>query len=171
MARIAKGEEQREWARGLLATAKTAEDLRQAQAILLPLELGLSLEQTAQAIGRSVSATCKLRNRRRREAAGELMPKKRKRELRNRAITSLERESAILDTVLAGSEQGGVIVIPALKPAFEKALGKPVALSTLYRILARHNFRKLAPDTAHPKGDPLKREEWKKNFPASWRRS
>jgi len=171
MARIAKGEEQREWARGLLATAKTAEDLRQAQAILLPLELGLSLEQTAQAIGRSVSATCKLRNRRRREAAGELMPKKRKRELRNRAIASLERESAILDTVLAGSEQGGVIVIPALKPAFEKALGKPVALSTLYRILARHSFRKLAPDTAHPKGDPLKREEWKKNSPASWRRS
>ena len=171
MARIAKGEEQREWARGLLATAKTAEDLRQTQAILLPLELGLSLEQTAQAIGRSVSATCKLRNRRRREAAGALMPKKRKRELRNRAITSLERESAILDRMLAGSEQGGVIVIPALKPAFEKALGKPVALSTLYRMLARHCFRKLAPDTAHPKGDPLKREEWKKTSPASWRRS
>ena len=171
MARTAKGEEQREWARGLLASAKTAEDLRQAQAILLPLELGLSLEQTAQAIGRSVSATCKLRNRRRREAAGELMPKKSKRELRNRAAANLERESAILDVVLAGSEQGGVIVIPVLKPVFEKALGKPIALSTLYRILARHGFRKLAPDTAHPKGDPLKREEWKKNSPASWRRS
>lgn len=171
MARIAKGEEQREWARGLLATAKTAEELRHAQAILLPLELGLSLEQTALAIGRSVSATCKLRNRRRREAAGEITAKKRKRELRNRAVADLERESAILDAVLAGSGHGGVIVIPALKPAFEKALGRPVALSTLYRILARHGFRKLAPDTAHPKGDPLKREDWKKNSPASWRRS
>ena len=155
----------------MVASAKTAEELRHAQAILLPLELGLSLEQTAQAIGRSVSATCKLRNRRRREAAGELAPKKSKRELRNRAIADLGRESAILDVVLAGSEQGGVIVIPALKPAFEKALGRPIALSTLYRILARHGFRKLAPDTAHPKGDLLKREEWKKNSPASWRRS
>ena len=171
MGRPAKGEDQRKWARALVASAKTAEELRHAQAILLPLELGLSLEQTAQAIGRSVSATCKLRNRRRREAAGELAPKKSKRELRNRAIADLGRESAILDVVLAGSEQGGVIVIPALKPAFEKALGRPVALSTLYRILARHGFRKLAPDTAHPKGDPLKREEWKKNSPASWRRS
>ena len=156
MARTASGEGQREWARELLARAKTAEALRQAQAILLPLELGLSLEQTALAIGRSVSATCKLRNRPRREAAGELTPKKRKRELRNRAAANLERESAILDEVLTGSAQGGVIVIPALKPAYEKALGRPVALSTLYRVLARHGFRKLAPDTAHPKGDPLK---------------
>ena len=171
MARTASGEGQRKWARELLVKAKTAEELRQAQAILLPLELGLSLEQTALVIGRSVSATCKLRNRRRREAAGELTPKKRKRELRNRAAANLERESTILDELLTGSAQGGVIVIPALKPAFEKALGRPVALSTLYRVLARHGFRKLAPDTAHPKGNPQGREDWKKNSPAIWRRS
>lgn len=171
MARSASGEGQREWARELLANAKTAEELRQAQAILLPLELGLSLAQTALAIGRSVSATGKLRNRPRREAAGELTPKKRKRELRNRAAANLERESALLDEVLTGAALGGVIVIPALKPAFEKALGRPVALSTLYRILARHGFRKLAPDTAHPKGDPQGREDGGKNSPASWQKS
>ena len=171
MSRPASGEEQAEWARELLTTAKTAEELRQAQAILLPLELGLSLAQTALAIGRSVSATCKLRNRPRREAAGELTPKKRKRELRNRAAANLERERAILDKILTGSAQGGVIVIPALKPAFERALGKPVALSTLYRIVARHGFRKLAPDTAHPQGNPQARKDWKKNSPASGRRS
>ena len=130
----------------------------------------LSLAQTALAIGRSVSATGKLRNRPRREAAGELTPRKRKRELRNRAAANLERESALLDEV-TGAVLGGVIVIPALKPAFEKALDRPVALSTLYRILARHGFRKLAPDTAHPKGDPQGCEDWKKNSPASWRRS
>ena len=67
MARIAGGMGDLEWARSQEASARTAEDLRQAQAVLLPLELGLSLEQTASAIGRSVSMTCKLRNRRRRE--------------------------------------------------------------------------------------------------------
>ena len=170
MARSASGAGQREWARELLANAKTAEELRQAQAILLPLELGLSLAQTALAIGRSVSATGKLRNRPRREAAGELTPRKRKRELSNRAAANLERESALLDEV-TGAVLGGVIVIPALKPAFEKALDRPVALSTLYRILARHGFRKLAPDTAHPKGDPQGREDGGKNSPANWRRS
>ena len=130
----------------------------------------LSLAQTALAIGRSVSATGKLRNRPRREAAGELTPRKRKRELRNRAAANLERESALLDEV-TGAVLGGVIVIPALKPAFEKALDRPVALSTLYRILARHGFRKLAPETAHPKGDPQGREDGGKNSPANWRRS
>ncbi|WP_227487902.1 helix-turn-helix domain-containing protein [Acidithiobacillus sp. HP-11] len=48
-------------ARELLRSAKTAEELRRAQAVLLPLDLGLSLEQTAQAIGRSVNATCAIR--------------------------------------------------------------------------------------------------------------
>lgn len=171
MARTAGGEGQLEWARGLLAQAKTANELRQAQAILLPLELGLNLEQTALAIGRSVSATCKLRNRPRREATGELVPKQRKAALRNRAAASLARESVILEGLLQDAAQGGVVVIPRLLPAYEKALGKPVALSTLYRALARHGFRKLAPDTAHPQGDPQAREDWKKNSPPNWRKA
>ena len=53
MARKAGGADQLAAARGLLRTAKTADELRTAQAVVLPLELGLSLEQTATAIGRS----------------------------------------------------------------------------------------------------------------------
>ncbi len=44
MARKAGGADQLEWARGLLRTAKTADELRVAQAVVLPLELGLSLQ-------------------------------------------------------------------------------------------------------------------------------
>ena len=47
----------------MLARAQTVEQLRQAQAVVLPLDYGLSLEQTARAIGRSVPWTCRLRNR------------------------------------------------------------------------------------------------------------
>jgi hypothetical protein len=53
MARKAGGADQLAAARGLLRTAKTADELRTAQVVVLPLELGLSLEQTATAIGRS----------------------------------------------------------------------------------------------------------------------
>ena len=126
-----KGEAELEWARQLLASAKTADELPEAQAIILPLDLGLSLEQTAQVIGRSVSLTCKLRNRTRREKAGELVPRKRKRDLRNHAAATIEREAAILDELLKDAAHIGVVVIPRLLPAFEKALGKKVALSTL----------------------------------------
>ena len=158
------------WAREQVSKARGADDLRQAQAILLPLELGLSLEQTALAIGRSVSLTCKLRNRKRRERANEIPVRKTKRELRNRATATLAQEAALLDRVLAEAGGGGVVVIPSLKPAFEKALGREIASSTLYRMLARHGWRKLAPDTAHPKGDPERREEFKKNSPAIWQK-
>ncbi|WP_370867410.1 transposase [Nitrosomonas sp.] len=41
-------------------------------------------------------------------------------------------------------------------------IGVPLSLSAIYRMLARHGWRKIAPDTAHPKGDLLVREDWEK---------
>jgi dienelactone hydrolase len=94
-----------------------------------------------------------------------------KRELRNRASATLEREAKILDEVLRGAAHGAVLVVPQLKPKIEARLGKPLALSSVYRMLARHGWRKLAPDTRHPDGDPQAREDWKKNSPARWSKS
>lgn len=62
MARTAKGLEAVEEAHAAIAAATTVEQLRQAQAVVLPLEHGLSLEATAQMIGRSVGWTSRLRN-------------------------------------------------------------------------------------------------------------
>ena len=123
MARKASGADQVASARELLRTAKTADELRTAQAVLLPLERGLSLEMTARVIGRSIGATCNLRTR---------------------------------------YKQGGVVVVPPLREQIAERLGKPVALSTIYRMLARNGWRKPAPDTAHPQGNPSAREDWKK---------
>jgi hypothetical protein len=94
-----------------------------------------------------------------------------KRELRNRANATLEREAQILDEVLKDANQGGIVVVPPLKKKIEEKLGKSVALSTIYRMLARNDWRKLAPDTAHPQGNAEAREEWKKNFQGSWCKS
>jgi hypothetical protein len=58
MVRTASGLEHIEAARKLLKAARSADELRLAQSILLPLELGLSIAQTALAIGRSSGATC-----------------------------------------------------------------------------------------------------------------
>ena len=74
MARPAGGVEHVVAARELLRSAKTAEELRRAQAVLLPLDLGLSLEQTARAIGRSVNATCAIRTRFAKVAEGVMGP-------------------------------------------------------------------------------------------------
>ena len=171
MARKASGADQLASARELLRTAKTVDELRTAQAVLLPLELGLSLEQTAKAIGRSVGVTCNLRTRYGKVARREREAPRPKRALRNRAKATLEREAQILEEVLEGATRGGVVVIPPLKEKIAQRLGKPVALSTIYRMLARNGWRKLAPDTAHPKGDASAREDWKKNSRGSWAQS
>ena len=171
MARTAGGTEQLEAARKLLKNAHTADELRQAQSVLLPLVLGLSLEQTAQAIGRSTGATCTMRTQFAKVASGQLKPPRSKRQLRNRANTDLERERQILDELLPSAATGGVVVISRIKPAIEAKLGKPLALSSVYRMLARHGWRKLAPDTQHPQGDLQAREDWKKNSAWRWTRS
>ena len=63
MARVARGGDRVEEARQMLVGAKTLEQLRQAQSVVLPLDYGLSLEQTARAIGRSTPWTGRIRNR------------------------------------------------------------------------------------------------------------
>ena len=137
MARIASGIEHIEAARKLLKSARTADDLRLAQSVLLPLELGLSIEQTALAIGRSSGATCSMRTRFCKVAAGEMLAPRSKRELRNRANTNLERERQILDEVLPDAATGGVVIIPRIKPAIEAKLGKTLALSSVYCVFQR----------------------------------
>ncbi len=170
MARKASGVDQLEAAQVLLKKARTAEELRAAQAIVLPLALGLSLAQTAAAIGRSVGITCTMRTRFGRVLGGEKKATRSKRELRNRAKASLEREAQILEEVLSHPATGGVVIVPPLKPAIEAGLGKTLALSTLYQMLSRHGWRKLAPDKSHPQADPAARGGWKKNSPSGWRK-
>jgi len=167
MARTASGSDQIMAAKASLKNAKTADQLRAAQAVLLPLELGLTLEQTAHAIGRSVGATCRMRTTYCAVTAGVRPAAQPKTALRNRAKATLAQEAAALDKVLHDAHLGGIVVISRIKPLIEQELGKTMALSGLYRMLHRHNWRKLAPDTQHPKGDPNAREEWKKNSPNS----
>lgn len=170
MARKARGYEQIEAAKKLLHDAKTATEIRTAQAVLLPLEMGLSLEQTAKIIGRSVTAICNCRNRFLRTSHEKTSVPNPKRFMRNRAYLSLEDEARMLNDLLPDAAQGGVIIIPPLREKIEQHLGRKVALSTIYRMLARNGWRKLAPDTVHTKGDSAIREDWKKNFLIKWRK-
>ena len=59
MARPARGAEVLEMAQEMILRAKTIDELRQAQAVVLPLAHGLSLDETAKAIGRSVTWHCR----------------------------------------------------------------------------------------------------------------
>jgi transposase len=61
MSRPASGKEVLENARRSLSKARTVSELRQAQAVFLPLEFGLSMDQVAASIGVSKGWACQLR--------------------------------------------------------------------------------------------------------------
>jgi len=164
MARPARGAEVLEMAQEMILRAKSIDELRQAQAVVLPLAHGLSLEQTAKAIGRSVAWTCRLRNR---FLAGETVGDGQRQRPggRRRENLSLERECEVLAPFLERAREGGILVVPQIRAELEAALGRRMALSSVYNLLHRHGWRKLAPDKRHPQSDPDAQEAWKENSP------
>ena len=143
MARRPGGQEHLRAAQALLWRARTADELRTAQAVLLPIVLGLSIEQTAQAIGRSAGATCTIRTRFCRVAAGEQALPRTKSELRNRALVSLESEARLIARVCGSARQANAAMIPRLKVALEAEVGRAVAWSSVYRLLQRHGWARV----------------------------
>ena len=151
-------------ARQAIASAQTVEQLRQAQAVVLPLDYGLSLADTAQVIGVSPGWACQLR---RRFMHGQIAgsPDAPTAGGRKRQNMSLDEEREFLAPFLESAAAGGVLVVGQIKAALDKRLGREVALASAYNLLHRHNWRKLAPDKCQPQSDPLAQDEWKKNSP------
>lgn len=127
--------------------------------MLLPLVHGYTLEQTAQMVGRSCGETSRLRNAFIATQEGRLVARP---SASHRRAEQHQRQGAALDELLPLAAEGGVVVIPQLKPLLEQKLGRSLCLASVYNLLHRHGWRKLAPDTVHPKGDPSAREAWKK---------
>lgn len=165
MARPFTGAAHLQAAREQCHRAKSVKQMRQALAVLLPLAAGLSLEQTAAVLGRTREATCRLRMDFINAQEGRT---EKRRPAPMRRAAQHQAQAAALDELLPAAAEGGVVVIPQLKPLLEKKLGKTLSLATVYNMLHRHGWRKLAPDTVHPKGDASAREDWKKNSPMRW---
>ena len=162
MARIASGKEFLEQAKELLAHARTVDELRQAQAVVLPLELGLSMAQTATAIGVSAGWACQLRTRFIRDG-GTRDRGRPGRGGRRRENLSREAEVAFLAPFLKKASVGGILIVSDIKRALDAQLTRTTSLAATYNLLHRHGWRKLAPDTRHPQADVPAQEEWKKN--------
>lgn len=144
------------------------EEYRQALAVLLPADLGASLESTAAVlgVGRATVHRLQTRFRGRRKVGGRT---RKSWGGRRRALLSVAEEQDFLAPWAEQAKAGGVLVLSPLRAALAQRLGRPVAASVVYRFLARQGWRKVAPDTRHPKSDPQVQEDWKKNFRKCWR--
>ncbi len=163
MARPPKGTELLDQAKRDLAKVRSADELRQLQALIFPLEIELSIEQTAHLIGRSVRWTTKARTDY--IQAGKLTAhEKPGKGGRHRQNLTPEAEKVFLEPFLAKATEGGILVVAEIHQALEAELGRKVALSSAYNLLHRHGWRKLASDKRHVAADVEAQEAWKKNL-------
>lgn len=162
MARTPRGHELLSQAKEALAKARTADELRELQAVIFPLEMGFSLKQTAMATGRSIRWVTTARNTYIKEGR-PVLPAKPGKGGRRRQNLSPEEEGEFLAPFFEKARQGGILVVSDIHRALEEKLGRKVALSSAYNLLHRHGWRKLAPDKRHIQADVAAQEAWKKN--------
>ena len=160
MARTAGGHQLLDRAKDLLANAKTVKELRQAQSVILPLELNLSLDQISAVTGISKRWVSSLRTEFIR--ANGIIERKTSRGGRHRENMTLAQEAEFLAPFIEKAKVGGILVVGEIKDALQVQLGRTVALASAYNLLHRHDWRKLVPDKRHPKSDHEAQEAFKK---------
>ena len=148
---------------------KTTRDLdhfRSALAVLLPAQAGLTLEATANLLGVGTASINRMQTRFQtgRTAASHL----RNWGGRRQSLLTVQEEVDFLKPWAAQARAAGLLVLSPIRAALAQRVGHPVKASVVWRLLARHGWRKVAPDTRHPKNDPGLMKAWKKNSRNGW---
>lgn len=71
---------------------------------------------------------------------------------RLREYLSYEQEKDFLKQFNNEGKSGGILEVKVIHEAYKKVIGEKIALSTTYRMLDRHEWRKIMPRPRHPKG-------------------
>jgi len=145
-------------AQKLVATAADIHQLRAAQAVLLPALLGASLEKTAALLGVGRATVPRLQAEFGAQLSGQPILRK-SWGGRRHALLSVAEEKEFVSSWLTKAEAGELIVLSTMRADLEKKLGRKIAPEVFYRLVRRQRWRKVAPDTRHPKSDPALQEE------------
>lgn len=141
--------------------AKTADELRVAQAVIIPALLGLSDRVTGELLGRSRGTVVRKRNEFRRQHSRKETTG-RNWGGRRYGYVSIDQERQFLFRFFDQALHGGVLIVSEIKRAFEVLVGHKVAKTTVYRMLDRHGWRKIMPRPHHPKSDVKAQKGFKK---------
>jgi len=143
-----------------LKEAHSKAEFQRVQCLWLRAALGLNANQVAQALGWRPTSVRRLQAQylRRGEALWQCPGRGGR---RHQNLTPGE-EARLLAGFLGRAEQGGLLEVSRVQRAHEQAVGHAVPKSTVYRMLARHGWRKLAPRPRHPQADAARQQTFKK---------
>ena len=145
----------------LLAQASSPAAYERVLCVWLRASLELSCQQIATVVGWHPGSVRNLQARVLREGVAVL--EQLGRGGRHRAHLTLAEEEALLADFCLAAGQGGVVEAGPLRVAYETQVEHPVAKSTLYRLLARHGWRKLVPRPYHPDASAEAQQAFKKS--------
>jgi transposase len=143
-----------------LRQARSKAEFQRVQCVWLRAALGLNANQVAEALGWRPTSVRRLQAQYGR--LGEALWQRPGRGGRRHQNLTPEEEGRLLQGFLQRAEQGRLLEVSRVKQAYEQAVGHVVPKSTVYRMLARHGWRKLAPRPRHPQADSTRQEAFKK---------
>lgn len=144
-----------------LKQAKKKSEYERLQCLWLRASLGLSADQVATALGWQPTSVRRLQAQYLRE--GEAVLRTVGRGGRRHQNLTPEEEQELLQRFRSPAERGGILEVSRVRQAYEEQIGHRVPKSTVYRMLARHGWRKIAPRPRHPQADVARQEDFKKN--------
>ena len=140
--------------------AKTCDELRMAQTVLVPSVANVPDRATGHIIGRSRLTVVRLRKKFRESCAGQ--GSSRNWGGRRYGYMTFEQELQFLSRFFDQASEGGVLIVSEIKRAYETEVGHKVAKTSIYRMLDRHDWRKIMPRPRHPKSNTEAQEGLKK---------
>ncbi len=143
----------------MLATTKTS-SFQRLQCLWLRAQRELSTESIARTVGLSVSHVRRVWSDYLRGglAAAQGRPKGGR---RHEHLT-VAQEQAVLAPLNKEAQAGRLVTASGIKARYEATVGHAVPDSTVYRLLARHQWRQMQPRPKHPKDNPRARAASKK---------
>ena len=138
-------------------------EFQRIQCVWLRTALGLTADQVAAAIGWRPTSVRRLQAQYLRE--GDAVLEAVGRGGRRHQNLTVGQEQQLLTEFRGPVGQGGRLEVSRIHRAYEQAVEHRVPQSTVYRMLARHGWRKIAPRRRHPKVNRRRQRAFQKNSP------
>lgn len=126
-------------AQALRNRAQTPQEIRRALSVLLTTEARIESGEAARILGISERSLFRYRDSFRIQES----PTRATWGGRRRAFMTPEQEEEFLAPWLQEAKKGGRLTILPIHAALVEKLGRPLPLSTTYRLLSRHRWRKV----------------------------
>jgi transposase len=145
----------------MLVRASGKGELRRIQAIYFRARFGDNAQSVAKRTGLTLGTVRNLHSRWRKEgeAALDLKPKGGR---HHEYMTFEEERRWLHETFGEQAIAGGILEVSRIRRAYEEKVGRKVAHTTIYDLLHRHGWRKIAPRPHHPQANLAEQEAFKK---------